>query len=105
MDVAKIPAIERIARVLAGRELSANAEGAELSASSSVDATWLAHRDDAISILKTLREPDEAMAAAGDARVWERMIGAALGADVPVNSPAESPPPLEPGSAPFIEGP
>lgn len=80
MDVAKTPAIERIARVLAGRELSANAEGAELSASFSVDVTWPAHHEDAISIVKTLREPDETMAAAGDPEVWERMIAAALGA-------------------------
>jgi hypothetical protein len=78
MDVAKTPAVERIARVLAGRELSANAGGAEFSAAASVDATWPAHREDAISILRTLREPDEAMAAAGDVAVWERMIAAAL---------------------------
>jgi hypothetical protein len=78
MDVAKTPAIERIARVLAGRELSANADGAEVSASESVDGTWLAHREDAIAILKTLREPDEAMVAVGDASVWEKMVIAAL---------------------------
>lgn len=103
MDVARTPAVERIARVLAGRALSANADGAEVSASAGVDATWQAHREDALAILRTLREPDEAMAAAGDVAVWSRMIGAALG-----NAPAERRPdaePLEPGTDPFIEGP
>jgi hypothetical protein len=78
MDAAKMPAIERIARVLASRELSANAGGAEVSAAASVDATWPAFLDDAASILRTLREPDEVMAAAGDAAAWERMVAAAL---------------------------
>jgi hypothetical protein len=100
MDVARTPAVERIARVLAGRELSANADGAEVSASAGVDATWRAHREDALA---TLREPDEAMAAAGDVAIWSRMIAAALG-----NAPAERQPDaeaLEPGADPFIEGP
>jgi hypothetical protein len=30
-------------------------------------------------VLRTLREPDPAMAAAGDPVIWERMILAALG--------------------------
>jgi hypothetical protein len=103
MDVAKTPAIERIARVLAGRQFSAYADGAEVSASASVDATWPAHRDDAISLLKTLREPDEAMAAAGDVAVWGRMIAAALGTHRLAEK--EQPQPLDPGSNAFIEGP
>jgi hypothetical protein len=105
MDIARTPAIERIARVLAGRELSANASGAELSAADSVDATWPAHRDDAIAILKTLREPDQRMAEAGDAGTWARMVAAALG-DASVTTIAQSAEePIEIGAAPFLEGP
>jgi hypothetical protein len=107
MDIAKTPALERIARVLAGRELSANAAGAEVSAADGVDATWPAHRDDAYAILRTLREPDEAMAAAGDVAVWERMIAAALGTALPNRASDGSSEEfaLDPGTAPFIEGP
>jgi hypothetical protein len=79
MNVSKGAVIERIARVLAGQRLSANAEGAERSAADSVDARWTEHVDDAVAVLRTLREPDAAMAAAGDAAIWERMILAALG--------------------------
>jgi hypothetical protein len=43
-----------------------------------VDRVWRDYRDDAIAILKTLREPDPAMAAAGDLATWQKMIGAAL---------------------------
>jgi hypothetical protein len=79
MPISTTPAIERIARVLAGERLSANAEGDEASAAPSVDDTWPDYRDEAVAILRTLREPDEAMAAAGDPAVWERMVLAALG--------------------------
>ena len=78
MPVSKLPLIERIARVLAGRALSANAEGEDPSASDEVDSAWPDYRDDALAILRTLREPDEAMAEAGDAALWERMVEAAL---------------------------
>ena len=78
-DVARTGAIERIARVLAGRQLSANAEGADCSAAQAVDASWPSFCDDAVAILKTLREPDAAMARAGDAATWTRMVEAALG--------------------------
>lgn len=78
MPVSTMDAIERIARVIAGRMLSINADGEDASAADEVDASWRDYRDDALSILKTLREPDAAMAAAGDAAVWERMIEAAL---------------------------
>jgi hypothetical protein len=78
MTVSTTPAIERIARVLAGQRLSANAEGDERSAAHAVDDSWQDYRNDAQAILKTLREPDEAMAAAGDPAVWERMILAAF---------------------------
>jgi hypothetical protein len=107
VDISKGPVLERVARVLAGRRLSANALGSEQSASAEVDATWREHTDDAIAILKTLREPDEAMAAAGDAAVWERMIAAVLCTTLP-DRPAASgdvEAPLELGADPFIEGP
>ena len=78
MPVSTMGAIERIARVIAARMLSINADGEDASAADEVDAAWHDYRDDAISILKTLREPDAAMAEAGDAAVWERMIEAAL---------------------------
>jgi hypothetical protein len=78
MPVSNLPLVERIARVLAGRAASINAEGDDPSAADTVDSTWPNHRDDALSILRTLREPDETMAAAGDPEVWERMVEAAL---------------------------
>jgi hypothetical protein len=78
VDVSKGKAVERVARVLAGQRLSANAKGGATSAGDAVDAAWRDHVDDAVAVLKTLREPDEAMAAAGDPAIWERMILAAL---------------------------
>jgi len=78
MPVSTTPAIERIARVIAGRVLSVNAEGEDASASDEVDRIWPEFRADAVSILKTLREPDPAMAGAGDLTIWQRMIEAAL---------------------------
>lgn len=78
MPVSTMDAIERIARVIAARMLSINADGEDASAGDEVDAAWRDYREDAVSILKTLREPDAAMAQAGDALVWERMIEAAL---------------------------
>lgn len=79
MNVSKGAVIERIARVLAGQRLSVNGEGDSCSVADAVDARWRDHVDDALAVLRTLREPDEAMAAAGDPAVWERMILAALG--------------------------
>jgi hypothetical protein len=58
--------------------VSINAEGDDPSAAAAVDALWRDYRGDAVSILKTLREPDPAMAEAGDPAMWERMIEAAL---------------------------
>jgi len=78
MDVATTPAVERIARVLAGQRISANAKGDEESAADLVERDWKNHLDDAAAVLRTLREPSEAMAAAGDPAVWERMILAAI---------------------------
>lgn len=78
MDISKGDVVERIARVLAGQRLSANAHGGDVSAGEAVDASWCQYRDDAIAVLKTLREPDELMASVGDAAIWERMVLAAL---------------------------
>lgn len=78
MDVSTGKIVERIARVLAGQRLSANAKGDEESAGRAVDAAWKDHRDDAIAVLKTMREPDAAMAQVGELGIWERMIGAAI---------------------------
>ena len=78
MPVSHTDIIERLARVLAGQRLSANAKGEQCGASSAVDLAWRDYRDDALAILRTLREPDPAMAAAGDPVVWETMVEAAL---------------------------
>ena len=78
MDVSHGSVVEWIARVLAGQRISANADGDAESAARLVDAQWREHQADAIAVLKTLREPDGRMAAAGDVAVWERMILAAL---------------------------
>lgn len=81
MDISNTPLVERIARVLAGQRLSSNAEGSNPSAGEAVDLAWREHLDDARAVLRTLREPDENMAAAGDVAVWERMVRAAIDAD------------------------
>jgi hypothetical protein len=81
MPVSNTSLVERIARVLAGRSLSINADGSDASAAERVDAAWRDHLEDARSILRTLREPDPVMAAAGDAETWERMVEAALDAE------------------------
>ena len=78
MPVSNTSIVERIARVLAGRALSINAEGEDQSAGDQVDKMWRDYRQDALSILRTLREPDPAMAGVGDAEMWERMVVAAL---------------------------
>jgi hypothetical protein len=78
MDISTTSAVERVARVLAGQRLSANAGGDEVSASAVIDARWGDFRADAVAVLKTLREPDQTMARAGDPRIWEAMILAAL---------------------------
>lgn len=83
MDISLTPALEAIARVLAAQRLSANARVQQPSAASDVDDAWPDCRDDAIAVLKTLRKPDVAMAEAGDARIWERMILAPLGQATP----------------------
>jgi len=78
MPVSNTDIVERIARVIAGRIVSSNADGSDPSAGDIVDRVWRDYREDALSILRTMREPDPAMAAAGDLGTWERMIEAAL---------------------------
>jgi hypothetical protein len=72
------PLVERIARVLAGAAHSSNAEGSDPSASEKVDLVWPEHINQALAVLHTMREPDEAMAAAGDEEIWSRMVDAAI---------------------------
>ena len=79
MPVSEKSAVERVARVLAGAALSSNAEGSDPSAGEKIDLAWREHVNQALAVLHTLREPDEAMAAAGDADVWRKMVEAAIG--------------------------
>ena len=72
------PVLERIARVLAGAKLSVNAEGDNGHAADEVDRTWREHLNQAQAVLHTMREPDEAMAAAGDVGIWRDMVEAAI---------------------------
>jgi hypothetical protein len=72
------PLVERIARVLAGAAHSSNAEGSDPSAGEKVDRVWHEHVNQALAVLHTAREPDEAMAAAGDSEVWAKMVEAAM---------------------------
>ena len=78
MPVSEKSAVERVARVLAGAALSSNAEGSDPSAGEKVDKVWREHVNQALAVLHTAREPDEAMAAAGDTQVWRTMVEAAL---------------------------
>jgi hypothetical protein len=72
------PLVERIARVLAGAALSSNAEGSDPSAGEKVDLAWREHLNQALAVLHTMREPDEAQAAVGDADMWRNMVEAAI---------------------------
>ena len=72
------PLVERIARVLAGAAHSSNAEGSDPSAGEKVDQVWREHMTQALAVLDTMREPDEAQAAAGDAETWRNMVEAAM---------------------------
>ena len=81
------PLIERIARVLAGAAHSSNAEGSDPSASEKVDLVWREHVNQALAVLHTMREPDEAMAAAGDAETWRNMVEAAIDQRVDTEEP------------------
>ena len=72
------PLVERIARVLAGTAHSSNAEGSDPSAGEKVNAVWRDHVNQALAVLHTAREPDEAMAAVGDVAMWRNMVEAAI---------------------------
>ena len=89
MPVSNLSAVERIARVIAGRVVSINADGADPSAGPRVDEIWRDHIDDALSVLRTLREPDQIMAEAGNAEIWERMVLAAIEAEDSQSSTAQ----------------
>ena len=78
MPVSTTPLTERIARVLAGAELSCNADGSDPSAAALVDAHWRDHLNQALAVLHTMREPDSRMAEAGDADIWSRMVETAI---------------------------
>lgn len=80
MPVSEQPLVERIARVLAGEALSSNAHGSDPSAGDAVDRVWRDHVPEAIAVLHTMREPDAAAAAAGDPKIWQRMIEASIAA-------------------------
>jgi hypothetical protein len=82
--------IERVARVLAGQHFSRNAHGEGpqgVPTADLVDMHWRDHTDDALAVLKTLREPGAEMCEAGEAAggsagaVWEAMVRAAIEAD------------------------
>lgn len=90
MDISNTPLVERIARVLAGQRLSSNAEGSNPSAADAVDRAWREHLDDARAVLRTLREPDQRMAEAGDPEVWERMVRAAIDSEAAEKPNAEA---------------
>ncbi len=82
MAISSMPIQERIARVLAGVDLSANGEGTAEHAASSVDMEWEDHLDTAEAVLRAIRHPDRTMAQAGDherwPEIWEAMVLAAL---------------------------
>ena len=78
MTEAHTPLVERIARVLAGYAHSSNADGADASAGRSVDECWPDYREQALAVIRELREPDPKMAAAGDFAIWSNMVRAAL---------------------------
>jgi hypothetical protein len=78
MPESNSPLVERVARVLAGVEYSSNAEGNDPSAAAKVDQAWPDHVNQALAVLHTMREPDEAMAAIGDTVMWRNMVEAAI---------------------------
>jgi hypothetical protein len=66
--------VERIARVIAGYRLSANAAGVVESAAEAVDSEWAAHQDEAVAILKALRDPSPTIEETGMAQEWKVLI-------------------------------
>ena len=78
MPESNCPLVERVARVLAGAAHSSNAEGSDPSAGEKIDKVWREHVNQALAVLHTMREPDEAQAAVGDADMWRNMVEAAI---------------------------
>ena len=78
MPVSEQPLVERVARVLAGAAHSSNAEGSDPSAGEKVDRVWREHVNEALAVLHTMREPDEAMAERGDPEMWTDMVETAI---------------------------
>ena len=78
MPVSEQPLVERVARVLAGAAHSSNAEGSDPSAGDKIDRVWREHLNEALAVLHTMREADEAMAGAGDDDTWTRMVETAI---------------------------
>jgi hypothetical protein len=78
MPVSEKPLVERVARVLAAAAHSSNAEGSDPSAAEKIDLVWREHLNEALAVLHTMREPDEAMAAAGDPEMWRNMVEVAI---------------------------
>ena len=76
-----MPLLERIARVLAGAELSTNAEGDDPHAADAVDDSWHEHRNQAMAILHVMREPDSAVHDETEAATWRKLIEAAIAAE------------------------
>ena len=73
-----MPLLERIARVLAGAELSTNGDGDDPHAADAVDESWREHRNQAMAILHVMREPDAAVHDETEAAVWRKLIEAAI---------------------------
>lgn len=102
MPISTTTIVERIARVLAGQQLSLNGSGSDEHAAAAVEMEWEDRIEDALAVLRTMREPDPDMAAVGNAAVWERMIAAAIGQPMET---AESSDPAPAGADPLYEGP
>ena len=84
MNVSETSVVERVARVLAGCNLSANGAGSLKTCGRAVDEQWPAYEDMAKAVLRALREPDRDMAAAGDSEMWADMVCAGLGEHAPL---------------------
>lgn len=86
-DISVTSPLERIARVIAAEALSANGEGAEVSAGGAVNAAWQEGINRARAVLRTLREPTPEMVEAGravggdPAEIWSAMVRAAIEAE------------------------
>ena len=89
-DISETPAIERIARVLAGWKASSNADGTSPSVGGDVDRHWQSHVDVAVAILKAIREPDADMTAVGDGVGYRRMVEAAIAARQHIDMPTDA---------------